>query len=175
MRNLVSVLAEDGMQRENAESWYEATDRDIQTLAELKTSKLVKLPNGREIVETEWIFDFERAGHGSMSRSRVPLGAKRLFQNYRIDCHQVFSPASRYAAVGMMFSIAVSLTWKRALVHVKDALFNARLRKEIYVDQLDGYVQNDRRKFVYVLRNTLHGPGSSHKNGISICTNFSLP
>lgn len=126
---------------------------EFQTLTGTNIWKLVKLPEGRKVVTAKRFFGIKCDGSGSVSRYKVRLAAERSYQAYSIHQHKVISPGSRYAPVIMMVPFTGLFSRNLVLVDSKNPFMNAPLQEEIYADQPDGFVQNDRRDFVYVLRN----------------------
>lgn len=59
--------------------------------------------------------------------------------------------------VSMIHSFTVSFNWKRILIVVKDALVNAPLHEEVYIDQPKGFFQNNWLYFVCLLPEALYG------------------
>lgn len=127
------------------------------SLNNLDTWELVRLPPGRKVVKTRWVFDVKRNGEGAVVRYKARLVAKGFTQVEGIDFQEVYSPVSRYATIRLVLAVSVTLTHIRWVLDVKNAFVNATLTETIYVSQPDGFVKLGKEDWVYVLRKALYG------------------
>lgn len=70
-----------------------------------------------------------------MIRHKVRMVAKGFSLNPGVDYTEVFSPASKYSATRLLFSLLVDIDLHLLLVALKNVFVNASLKKDIYIEQ----------------------------------------
>lgn len=148
---------EDAVSRTDGDKWIEALKFEFKSLNDLGTWELVELPPRRKVIKTKWVFDIKFNGKGDIERYKTRLVAKGFSQIQGVDFHEVFSQVSRYTKIRLMFSLADIFKWKRILIDVKNAIVNAPLKKEIYVNQPTGFEKEGKEDYVYLLKKALYG------------------
>lgn len=104
--NKVPVSYKDALKRVNAENWIKASKEEFKSLGKLDTLELVKIPKGRNVIKTKWVFDLRMDINGTSTRHRARQVAKRFSQDPGIDFLQVFAPVCRYFTLRFMFALA---------------------------------------------------------------------
>ncbi|GJY55485.1 retrovirus-related pol polyprotein from transposon TNT 1-94, partial [Tanacetum coccineum] len=78
-------------------------------------------------------------------------------QEEGIDFEESFAPVARLEAVRMFIAFAAHKNITIFQMDVKTAFLNVPLKEEVYVSQLDGFVDPDFRDYVYRLKKALYG------------------
>nr|GEZ51795.1 hypothetical protein [Tanacetum cinerariifolium] len=92
----------------------------------------------------------------------VPIPEARLVargyrQEERIDFEESFAPVARLEAIRIFLAYEAHKNMVVYQMHVKTAFLNGNLREEVYVTQLDGFVDQDNPNYVYKLKRALYG------------------
>lgn len=92
--------------------WIIAMEEEFNSLNEMNTWTLVKLPNGRKPIRVKWVFDLKTDSAGSVERYRARLVAMGIFQQQGIDYFEVFAPVVKYSTVRLFFCVTTRKRWK---------------------------------------------------------------
>nr|GEY19803.1 retrovirus-related Pol polyprotein from transposon TNT 1-94 [Tanacetum cinerariifolium] len=80
-----------------------------------------------------------------------------------IDFEESFAPVARLDAILIFFVFAAHMNMIVYQLDVKRAFLNGILREEVYVSQLDGFVDKDNPNHAYKLKKALYGLKKSHR------------
>nr|GEW33038.1 hypothetical protein [Tanacetum cinerariifolium] len=114
------------------------------------------------MVDSAWIEALQEELH-QFDRLQVwelvdkPQIAKGYAQEEGIDFKESFALVARLEAVRIFFAYAAHKSFPIYQMHVKMAFLNGPLKEEVYVAQLDGFVDLDHPEKVYRLRKALYG------------------
>ncbi|GKD90872.1 retrovirus-related pol polyprotein from transposon TNT 1-94 [Tanacetum coccineum] len=89
-------------------------------------------------------------------RNKVRLVAKGYAQEEGIDFEESFSPVACFEGVRIFVAYAAHKYFPIYQMDVKMAFLNGPLKEEVYVAQLDGFVDPDHAKKVDLLRKALY-------------------
>nr|GEW51868.1 retrovirus-related Pol polyprotein from transposon TNT 1-94 [Tanacetum cinerariifolium] len=78
-------------------------------------------------------------------------------QEERIDFKESFAPVARLEVIRIFLAYAAHMNMVVYQMDVKTVFLNGNLREEVYVSQLDGFVDPDNPNHVYKLKKTLYG------------------
>nr|GFA03516.1 copia protein [Tanacetum cinerariifolium] len=90
-------------------------------------------------------------------RNKARLVAKRYVEEEGIDFEESFTPVTRLEAVRIFVTYVAHKSFLIYQMDVKTAFVNGPLKEEVYVAQLDGFVDPDHPEKVYRLRKALYG------------------
>nr|GFA48345.1 retrovirus-related Pol polyprotein from transposon TNT 1-94 [Tanacetum cinerariifolium] len=95
---------------------------------------------------------------GQLSRpNKARLVARGYRQEEGIDFKESFAPVARLEAIRIFLAYAAHKNMIVYQMDVKTAFLNGNLRKDVYVGQPDGFVDQDNPNHVYKLKNALYG------------------
>lgn len=80
-------------------------DGKMKALEENRTFKLVKLPEGKNIVGGKWVFSIKELAHGSKSY-KARYVAKGYSQTEGVDYFETFAPTPNMTSVRTLMQIA---------------------------------------------------------------------
>ncbi|GJU94168.1 retrovirus-related pol polyprotein from transposon TNT 1-94 [Tanacetum coccineum] len=111
------------------------------------------------------VFALEPSSEASSSRdhirdvlkTRLGLVAKGYRQEEGIDFEESFAPVARIEAIRIFIANAASKNMTIYQMDVKTTVLNGELKEEVYVCQLEGFVDPDHTTHVYHLKKALYG------------------
>ncbi|GKC34688.1 uncharacterized mitochondrial protein-like protein [Tanacetum coccineum] len=89
-------------------------------------------------------------------RNKARLVAKGYAQEEGIDFEESFAPVARLEAIRIFIAYATHKSFPIYQMDVKTACLNGLLKEEVYVNQLDGFVDPDHPEKVYRLIKALY-------------------
>ncbi|GKC71906.1 putative ribonuclease H-like domain-containing protein [Tanacetum coccineum] len=101
----------------------------------------------------EEIHEFERLQVWEL----VPCLDKGFGQEDGIDFKESFAPVARIEAIRIFVANAANKNMTIFQMDVKTAFLNGELKEEVYVSQLEGFVDQDNPSHVYKLKKALYG------------------
>nr|GEY36298.1 retrovirus-related Pol polyprotein from transposon TNT 1-94 [Tanacetum cinerariifolium] len=94
---------------------------------------------------------------GGILKNKARLVARGYRQEEGIDFEESFAPVSRLEAIRIFLAYAAHKNMVVYQMDVKTAFLNCNLREDVYVSQLDGFVDPDNPNHVYKLKKALYG------------------
>lgn len=141
-------------QRDDAAQWMEAVHAEMDSLNRNETWTLVKRPTKRSVVTCKWVFSRKRNDVGKLASYKARLVARGFTQREGLDFHETYSPVAKIATLRLMLALAVKRDLEVHQMDVKTAFLNGRLEEDIYMEQPDGFVNDD---LVCKLNRSLYG------------------
>ncbi|GJY05158.1 retrovirus-related pol polyprotein from transposon TNT 1-94 [Tanacetum coccineum] len=93
---------------------------------------------------------------GGILKNKAQLVARGYRQEEGIDFEESFAPVARLEAIRIFLAFAAHMNMVNYQMDVKTAFLNGNLREEVYVSQLDGFVDPDNLNHVYKLKKALY-------------------
>nr|GEU64599.1 hypothetical protein [Tanacetum cinerariifolium] len=94
---------------------------------------------------------------GKMLKNKARLVAQGFKQKEGINFEESFTPVARIEAIHIFKENAAHKNMTTFQMDVKTAILNGELKKEIYVSQPEGFVDQDNPSHVYKLKKALYG------------------
>uniref|UniRef100_A0AAV1U9J1 Reverse transcriptase Ty1/copia-type domain-containing protein n=1 Tax=Peronospora matthiolae TaxID=2874970 RepID=A0AAV1U9J1_9STRA len=145
------------MESNNAVKWKEACDSEIDSLRKNKTCQLVRLPKDRKTIGCRWVFRVKENQDSGIERFKARLVAKGFSQKFGIDYGETFAPVAKFTSIRVILSLADKYHLDVHQIIVKTAFLNGDLDVDSYMEQLDGYIDEDHEHFVCKLQRSLYG------------------
>nr|GEX84527.1 putative retrotransposon Ty1-copia subclass protein [Tanacetum cinerariifolium] len=101
---------------------------------------LVKLPPNGKTVGSKWLFKKKTDMNGVVHTYIARLVAKGYTQTSGINYKETFSPVADIRVVRILIAIVVFYDYKIWQMDVKTAFLNGYLSEEVYMEQLEGFV-----------------------------------
>nr|GEU73702.1 Gag-Pol polyprotein [Tanacetum cinerariifolium] len=114
-------------------AWILAMQEELHQFDRLQVWELVDKPFGKSIIRLKWLWKNKKDEDQTVIHNKARLVAKGYAQEEGIDFEESFAP-----------------------MDVKTAFLNGSLKDEVYVAQLDGFVDPDHPEKVYRLRTALY-------------------
>jgi hypothetical protein len=114
--------------------WNEAMEAEFNALVKNDTWNLVKLPKGKDVIGTKWVYKTKYNSNGSIDKHKACLVAKGYAQKERIDYIETFSPVAKLDTIRMVLALAAQYKWIICQMDVKSTFLNGYVDEEIYVE-----------------------------------------
>ncbi|GJS03375.1 retrovirus-related pol polyprotein from transposon TNT 1-94 [Tanacetum coccineum] len=109
------------------------------------------------IINLKWIFKVKQDEFGGVLKNKARLVAKGYRQEEGIDFEESFALVAHIEAIRTFIANVANETMTIYQMDVKTAFLNGELPKEVYVDQPEGFVDQDNPTYVYKLKKALYG------------------
>ena len=83
-----------------------------------------------------------------MEKYKARLVAKGYSQQYGLDYDETFSPVARFESLRTLLALAVQDGLHAHQVDVTTAFLNGKLKEEVYMDQPEGFVIQEKESLV---------------------------
>ncbi|KAI3729808.1 hypothetical protein L6452_18478 [Arctium lappa] len=137
--------------------WVSAMQEELNQFEALKVWRLVPKPEGQTVIGTKWVFKNKKDEDGVIIRNKARLVAKGYRQEEGIDYDETYALLARIEAIRMFLAYAAHKNFTVFQMDVKTAFLNGILKEEVYVSQLEGFVNQDKPDHVYILDKALYG------------------
>ncbi|GKB91553.1 retrovirus-related pol polyprotein from transposon TNT 1-94, partial [Tanacetum coccineum] len=115
------------------------------------------IPDGKNIIAVKWLWKNKSDAKNIIIRNKSRLIVKGYKKEEGIDFEESFAPVDRLEAVRMFIAFVAHKNITIFQMDVKTAFLNGPLKEEVYVSQLDGFVDPDFPDHVYRLKKALYG------------------
>ena len=143
--------------RPDAGKWLAAAQEEMGSLIEHETWSLTKLPTGRKIVGSKWVFKVKLDENGEAARYKCRLVAQGYTQAQGIDYHETFAPVARFGSIRTLLATAAQRGMHVHQMDVHTAFLNGKLEEDIYMCQPEGFVMEGKEEPVCHLHRSLYG------------------
>nr|GEU40180.1 hypothetical protein [Tanacetum cinerariifolium] len=130
---------------------------NVHTFNQPQVWELVDKPFGKTVIRLKWLWKNKKDEDQTVIRNKARLVAKGYAQEEGIDFEESFAPVARLEAVRIFVAYVVHKSFPIYQMDVKTAFLNGPLKEEVYVAQLDGFVDPHHPEKVYQLRKALYG------------------
>jgi hypothetical protein len=130
---------------------------EYQSLIEAGTFILAQLPKGANLVSCRWVFKLKLNPDGTVNRHKAWLVARGFTQRHGIDYDLTFAPVVKLQSIRALLAIAAALGWEIHQMDVVTAYLNGELEHEIYMSQPEGFVKDETKGLVCLLKKSLYG------------------
>jgi hypothetical protein len=125
--------------------WKEAMVEEMESLYKNETWDLVKLPSGRKLVGSMWMFKKKMNVAGQVEKFKDRLVAKGYSQ---VDFGEIFSPIANLTSIRVLISLMATFDLEIEKMDVKTLFLHGDLEEEIYMKQPEGFVVKGKQELV---------------------------
>nr|GEZ30203.1 retrovirus-related Pol polyprotein from transposon TNT 1-94 [Tanacetum cinerariifolium] len=137
--------------------WIEAMQKELHQFDRLEVWEQVDKPFGKTVIKLKWLWKNKKDKDQTVICNKARLVAKGYAQEEGIDFEESFAPVVRLEAIRIFVAYAAHKSFPIYQMDVKTAFLNGPLKEEVYVVQLEGFVNHDHPEKVYRLRKSLYG------------------
>jgi ATP-binding cassette subfamily B (MDR/TAP) protein 1 len=117
----------------------------------------VSLPKGKKALKNKWVYRVKTEEHSSHPRYKARLVVKGSSQKKGIDFDEIFSPVVKMSLIRVVLGIAATMNLEIEQLDVKTAFLHGDLEEEIYIEQLEGFIVEDKEHQLCRLKKSLYG------------------
>ncbi|GKA98210.1 retrovirus-related pol polyprotein from transposon TNT 1-94 [Tanacetum coccineum] len=154
--------------------WIKAMQEEFNEFERLEVWELVPRPDRVMIITLKWIFKVKLDELGGVLKNKARLVARGYHQEEGIDFEESFAPVARLEAIRIFIAYAAHKNMTVYQMDVKTAFLNGILCEEVYVSQLDGFVDQDIPNHVYKLKKALYGLKQASRAWYDLLSSFLL-
>ena len=154
-----------------AEKWKAAMDSEVNSLKSNKTYSLVPPPKDKKVIGGRWVYSIKQNPDGT-DLFKARYVAQGFNQVYGSDYFETYSPTAKMTSVRMLVQYAVQHDLVIHQLDVRTAYLNAPVDCEIFMRQVEGYVDVDKQNHVCFLHKSLYGLKQSGRNWNILLTEF---
>ncbi|GJS78347.1 retrovirus-related pol polyprotein from transposon TNT 1-94 [Tanacetum coccineum] len=154
---LTSVEPKNFKQEMTEPSWIDAMQEKIHEFERLEFWELVPCPDNIFLIKLKWIYKVKTDEFGGVLKNKARLIAQGFRQEEGIDFKESFAPVARIEAIRIFVANAAHKNMIIYQMDVKMAFLNGELKEEVYVSQLEGFVDQDNPSHMYKLKKALYG------------------
>jgi hypothetical protein len=103
------------------------------------TWEMVHRPEGKNIIDSKWIFKNKLNEQGQVVRNKAILVYKGYPQIEGLDFDETFAPIARLEAIRIFLAYACHKRFKVYQMDVKSSFLNGYLNEEVYMEQPEGF------------------------------------
>ncbi|KAL9250259.1 Retrovirus-related Pol polyprotein from transposon TNT 1-94-like protein [Drosera capensis] len=137
-------------------AWYEAMQKELESIKKNKTWTLTKLPLGHKLIGLKWIFKLKKDSEGQIVKHKARLMTKVYVQRQGIDFEEVFAPVARLDTRKGLRRSTGRVRGTRPKVSGVQTV--GELEEEVYVAQSEGFEVQGQKHLVYRLSKAVYGP-----------------
>ncbi|GKE22566.1 retrovirus-related pol polyprotein from transposon TNT 1-94 [Tanacetum coccineum] len=137
-------------------SWINAMQEEIHEFERLQVWELVPCPDKVMLIKLKWIYTVKTDKFGRVLKNKARLVVEGFGQEEGIDFDESFAPVSRIEAIRIFVANAANKNMMIFQRDIKTAFLNGELKEEVYVSQLEGFVDQDNPSHVYKLKKALY-------------------
>ena len=132
-------------------------NEEIQKIEKNKTWTLVPRPKDKNVIGTKWVFKKTLNEKVEVTRNKARLVCKGYAQEEAVDYGETFSPLARLEGVKNLLTYSAYNNFKVVQMNFKSAFLNGILEKEVYIKQIEGFVDLGKKNMVCKLHKDLNG------------------
>ena len=117
------------------DKWLQASKEEFEGLIKMGIWKLVDHPSDHKTIKCRWTYMLKSNGC-----YKARLVAKGYTQVQGIDYEETFSLVARYKSIRYLLAHAALQDWEIEAMDVKLAYLHGVLEKEIYMEELEGFI-----------------------------------
>nr|GEV10504.1 retrovirus-related Pol polyprotein from transposon TNT 1-94 [Tanacetum cinerariifolium] len=148
---------------------------EIHEFDRLQVWELVPQPDCIMIIALKWVYKVKLDEYGDVLKNKARLVANGYRQEEGINFEESFALVTRIEAIRIFIANAVSKNMTIYQMDVKTAFLNDELKEEVYVSQLEGFVDPDHPTHVYRLKKDLYGLKQSPRAWMDSCDPVDTP
>lgn len=152
--------------------WKAAMTEEFNSLVENDTWELVDLPKGRVALRGRWVYTLKRGPNGEITRHKARWVVRGFEQRLGLDYNETFASVVKPMSYKALFALAAAEDWDIEQMDVKTAFLYGHVEKEIYLEQVTGFVSEKYPKRICKLRKALYSLKQSSRVWYNTFSNF---
>ncbi|GKB07873.1 retrovirus-related pol polyprotein from transposon TNT 1-94 [Tanacetum coccineum] len=154
--------------------WIEAMQEEINEFERLEVWELVPCLDKVMVITLKWIYKVKLDELGGIIKNKARLVARGYHKEEGIDFEESFALVARLDAIRIFLAYATHMNMVVYQMDVKTTFLNDILREEVYVSQLEGFVDQYNPNYVYKLKKALYGLKQAPRAWYDLLSKFLL-
>jgi hypothetical protein len=121
------------------------------------TWTFVPLLVGRKPVSCKWVFKIKQSVNGEVEDYKARLVVRGFTQTYEVDYNESFEPVTKFTSIHCILTLVALENMEIHQMDMKITFFNGELEKEIYMEQLQGFMHQGGEHLMCKLHKSLYG------------------
>ncbi|GBM81288.1 Retrovirus-related Pol polyprotein from transposon RE1 [Araneus ventricosus] len=142
---------------QNSEEWLEAMQTEYNALLKNQAWRLVKRPKDKNIIGSKWVLSTKCNADGSIALRKARLVAKGFAQIPDADYLENFAPVARPGSIRTVMAYCAENNLEIFQLDFIMAYVNGDLDEEIFMEQVDHFIDQKQPDYVYKLQRSLYG------------------
>nr|GEU46554.1 putative reverse transcriptase domain-containing protein [Tanacetum cinerariifolium] len=134
--------------------------------------ELVTQPDKVMVITLKWIYKVKLDELGCILKNKAQLVAHGYRQEEGIEFEESFAPVARLEAIRFFLAYAAHMNMVVYQMDVMTAFLNGNMREEVYVSQLDGFMDPDNPNHVYNLKKAFYGLKQAPRTWYAMLSSF---
>ncbi|GJZ82674.1 retrovirus-related pol polyprotein from transposon TNT 1-94 [Tanacetum coccineum] len=155
--HLTSVEPKNFKQAMIEPSWIDAIQEEIHKFQRLEVWELVPCPDKVLLIKLKWIYKVKMDEFVGVPTNKARLVAQGFRQEEGISFEESFTLVARIEVMRIFIANAAHKNMTIYQMDVKIDFLNGEFKEEVYVSQLEGFVDQDNLLHVYKLKKALYG------------------
>ncbi|GJX21394.1 retrotransposon protein, putative, ty1-copia subclass [Tanacetum coccineum] len=140
-----------------SKKWLDAMNVEMQSMKDNEVWDLVDLPPDGKTIGSKRLFKKKNDMDGAVHTYKARLVVKGFTQTYRVDYEETFSTIADVRAIRILVAITAFYDYEIWQMDVKTAFLNGHLSEEVYMVQLEGFVNPKYPNQVCKLKCSIYG------------------
>ena len=141
----------------SSKEWHKDMQFKMESMYENLVWNLFDLPEGVKPIQCIWIFKRKIDAYGNPTIYKARLVAKGFSKVEGVDYDETFSPVAMLKSLRIMMTIAAYFDYEIWQMDVKTAFLNGYLKDDVYMIQLEGFVNAKDAGKVCKLQRSIYG------------------
>nr|GFA61293.1 retrovirus-related Pol polyprotein from transposon TNT 1-94 [Tanacetum cinerariifolium] len=138
-------------------AWIESMQEELHQFDRLDVWELVDIPLCKNVINMKWLWKNKRDEENTVIQNKSRLVAKGYAQKEGVYFEESFAPVARLEAVRLFIAYVAHKSFIVYQMDVKTAFLYGPLKEEVYVNQLDGFINTYHPDKVNRLKKALYG------------------
>nr|GEX88208.1 retrovirus-related Pol polyprotein from transposon TNT 1-94 [Tanacetum cinerariifolium] len=138
-------------------AWIKSMQEELHQFIRLDVWELVPSPDGIKPLTLKWLFKNKHDEENTVIHNKTHPVVRGYRQEEAIDLEESFAPVARMEAIRIFLAYATHKGFIVYQMDVKTAFLHGSLKEDVYVCQLEGFIDADYPSHVYKLKKALYG------------------
>ncbi|GJZ19476.1 retrovirus-related pol polyprotein from transposon TNT 1-94 [Tanacetum coccineum] len=154
--------------------WIKAMQEELNEFECLGVWDLVPRLDKVMVITLKWIYKVKLDELGGILKNKAQLVARGCCQEEGIEFQESFALVARLEAIRIFLAFSAHMNMVVYQMDAKTAFLNGNPREEVYVSQLDGFVDTDNPNHVYKLKKALYGLKQAPRAWYEMLSSFQI-
>ena len=109
------------------------------------------------MIGCKWVFKRKLRANDSVKHYKAHLVAQGFSQHFGVDYDETFCPVVQFESLCTLITVAVQNGLKIHQMDVTAAFLNRTIEEEVYMNQLNGFINKGKELLVCKLKHSLYG------------------